>query len=139
MERDLKVAADRRFVDGLAIGLVLLLTALTAYIHYWVGGLLLVLNAAGYAGLIALVAGSWVVYRRPLPLVLALLAAYAGATIAGWLVMGPFFDIAYLAKGIELLLIATIALWLRIHAAETRDAVRWVRGLVPTAGGTANR
>ncbi|HEX9640720.1 MAG TPA: hypothetical protein VGB13_05345, partial [Candidatus Krumholzibacteria bacterium] len=118
------MAADRRFVEALWIGLMLLLTALTAYIHYWVGGWLLIINAAGYAGLIVLVLGSWALYRRALPVVLGLLAAYAGATIAGWVVMGPYFDVAYLAKGIELLLIATIALWLRFHAAETRDALR---------------
>jgi hypothetical protein len=37
------------------------------------------------------------------------LAGYAAATIAAWLVQGPYFDLAYLAKGVELTLIGLIA------------------------------
>jgi hypothetical protein len=133
------MAANRRFFDALAIGLVLVLTASTAYIHYWVGGMMLMLNALGYAGLAALVVGSFVFYRRALPLVLGMLAVYAAVTIAGWLVMGPYFPVAYLAKAIEIALIATIAVWLRMHASETRAALQWARSLIPGRGGSPAR
>jgi hypothetical protein len=105
------------------------LTLSTAYIHYWVGGPLLLLNAAGYLALAASVAITALAFRRALPVVLIALAAYAAVTIAGWLVMGPYFDVAYLAKGIEIALITTIALVLRQLRTETRASIAWALSL----------
>ena len=90
------------------------LTLATGYIHFWVGGTMLMLNAAGYFTLAALVVGSALFSRRALPLVLVALAGYAAVTIVGWLIIGPYFDIAYLAKGIEIALIASIGVHLWI-------------------------
>jgi hypothetical protein len=86
---------------------------------------MLLLNAAGYATLAAAVVISAVFFRRFLPLVLIALAGYAAVTIVGWLIMGPYFDVAYLAKGIEIALILTIAVTLWRMSEETRAAITW--------------
>ena len=105
------------------------LTLATGYIHFWVGGTLLLLNAAGYLGLAVLVVGSAAFYRPPLPLLLVALAGYAAMTILGWLVMGPYFDIAYIAKAIEIALIGSIALYLWINRPELNASLNWGRSL----------
>jgi hypothetical protein len=112
------------------IGLIVVLTASTAYIHFWVGGTMLMLNSLGYAGLIVLVVGSALFYRKALPLVLAALAAYAFVTIVGWLILGPYFDVAYLAKAIEIVLISSIAFYLWRTRPAIDDSVAWARALV---------
>ena len=112
------------------IGLIVVLTASTGYIHFWVGGTMLLLNSLGYAGLIVLVVGSALFYRKALPLVLVALAAYAFVTIVGWLIMGPYFDVAYLAKAIEIVLISSIAFYLWRTRPAIDDSVAWARALV---------
>ncbi len=115
-----------RNVLGLALLTAIVgLTLATAYIHFWVGGTMLLLNAAGYLALAVLVVGSALRYRRALPLLLMALAGYAAATIVGWAVMGPYFDVAYLAKAIELVLIGLIAIQLLRTRVETGEAIRW--------------
>ncbi|HET7686397.1 MAG TPA: hypothetical protein VFM19_08350 [Candidatus Limnocylindria bacterium] len=101
---------------ALGVGLTAAIVALalsTGYIHLTLGGLLFTLNALGYAGL----AGLYVVAAAaPLPVVRRFswfprvaLAGYAAMTIAGWAIQGPYYSTAYLAKGIEVVLIALIA------------------------------
>ena len=84
------------------------LTLATGWIHFTLGGPLFTLNALGY--LVA--AGAMVV-----PLALAVrfrwlirlgLIGYAATAIAAWFAMGPRYDIAYLAKAIEVALIALL-------------------------------
>ena len=118
-----------RSVDGVLVGVVALLTLSTAYIHYWVGGLMLMLNSIGYVTLVVVLIATTLFFRRVLPLVLIAIAAYAAVTILGWLVMGPYFDVAYLAKGIEIVLIGTISLWVARNRTWTRDALAWARTL----------
>ncbi len=81
--------ASSRYLDLVMLSAIVVLTLATAYIHFWVGGTMLMLNAAGYVTLAALVAGAALFYRRALPLLLVALAGYAAVTILGWLVMGP--------------------------------------------------
>ena len=119
-----------RPLDVLALAVIVALTLATGYIHYWVGGTMLMLNAAGYLGLAVLTVGSFFFYRQAFPLVLVALAAYALVTILGWLVMGPYFDVAYIAKAIEVALITIIALFLWRHAAELRESITWARSLI---------
>ena len=119
-----------RYFDLAMLGLIVVLTLSTAYIHYWVGGLMLMLNSFGYAGLVALVVGSALFYRRALPLVLVALAAYAVVTIVGWLIMGPYFDVAYLAKAIEIVLIGSISFYLWRTRPQIDESVAWARALV---------
>jgi hypothetical protein len=82
----------------------------TGYIHFTLGGLLFTLNAIGYATAAVAIA---------IPLALAVrfrwvvrlgLIAYAMTTIIAWAVQGPYFTTAYIAKGIEVALIALIAI-----------------------------
>ena len=118
-----------RAVDAVLLTVIVVLTLSTAYIHYYVGGTMLMLNAIGYVTLTVAVVGSALFARRFLPLVLIALAGYAAVTILGWLVMGPYFTTAYLAKAIEIVLIITIAITLRRMRDETRAALVWLRQL----------
>lgn len=86
------------------------LTLATGYIHSTLGGLLFTLNAVGY-----LVAAVAIV----IPLALAIrfrwvvrlgLMGYAATTILGWALQGPYYSTAFLAKGIEVALIALLAI-----------------------------
>ena len=81
------------------------LTLTTAFIHFSLGGALFTLNAAGYVAL----AGALVVTTVwPVGLIGKLawvprvaLAAYTVATIVGYLVMGPYFALGWIAKAVE--------------------------------------
>lgn len=90
------------------------LTLATAYIHFTLGGLLFLLNATGYLGLAALVVIGAVVdhpvVRRFGWLPRIGLAGYAAVTIAGYLVIGPYFTLGWIAKGIEVALIGLLAI-----------------------------
>ena len=84
---------------------IVALTLATAYIHSTLGGLLFTLNALGY---VALAAAIIVAAFVTLPLVVRFswlpriaLFAFALATILGWMLMGPRYGMAYLAKAIE--------------------------------------
>lgn len=88
------------------------LTLATANLHLGLGGLLFTLNALGYAGLAVLIVAGAAVNH---PLVSSFswfprvaLAGYTAATIAGWAVMGPYFTLAYIAKGIEVAILALL-------------------------------
>jgi hypothetical protein len=103
--------ASHGFGAALTVGIVALALT-TGYIHLGLGGLLFTLNAIGYAGLAALyVIGS----VAPHPLVARFswfprvaLAGYAAMTIIAWAIQGPYFGLAYFAKGVELTLIGLI-------------------------------
>jgi hypothetical protein len=86
------------------------LTLATGYIHSTLGGLLFTLNAVGY-----LVAAVAIV----IPLALAIrfrwvvrlgLMGYAATTIIGWAIQGPYYSTAFIAKGIEVVLITLLAI-----------------------------
>ena len=93
-------------VAGVALRFgIVALTLGTAYIHSTLGGMLFTLNATGYA--VAAVA-------MIVPLALAIrfrwfirlgLIGYALASIVGWAIMGPRYDVAYMAKAIEVALV----------------------------------
>ena len=89
---------------------IVALTLATAYIHLTLGGLLFTLNAVGYAaGAVAMVAPLAIAVRYRW-LVRIGLAGYAVVTIAGWVIDPVFYSTAYLAKAIEVALIALLAL-----------------------------
>ena len=89
------------------------LTLTTAYIHLSLGGALFTLNAAGYAALaMALIVTSlWPVglIGRLAWVPRVALAAYAVATIAGYLVMGPYFALGWIAKAVEVAILTLLA------------------------------
>ncbi len=88
------------------------LTLATAYIHLTLGGLLFTLNGLGYIGLAGLVvigaaAPTGLVQRFSWFPRIALIG-YAAITIAGYLVMGPYFMLGFITKGIEVVLISLV-------------------------------
>ena len=115
------------------------LTLATAYIHLGLGGLLFTLNGLGYAGLAALIVIGAV---SPMPIVqrfswfprVALLG-YAAMTIAGYLVMGPYFTLGFIAKGIEVTLIAFLVVdVIRVYGSPmflVRSALESVAPILP--------
>ncbi len=89
------------------------LTLTTAFIHLSLGGALFTLNAAGYAALaLALIVSSlWPVglIGRLAWVPRVVLAAYTVATIVGYLVMGPYFPLGWIAKAVEIAILTLLA------------------------------
>jgi hypothetical protein len=86
------------------------LTLGTAYIHATLGGLLFTLNATGYvvaAIAIAIPLGLAIRFRWFIRLGLI---GYAATAIVAWAVQGPYYSTAYIAKAIEVVLIALLAI-----------------------------
>ena len=89
---------------------IVALTLATAYIHLTLGGSLFTLNAIGYlVGAVAMVIPLEIAVRYRW-LIRIGLAAYAATTIAGWLIDPIYYPTAYLAKAIEVVLIALLAI-----------------------------
>ena len=90
------------------------LTAVTAYIHLGLGGLLFTLNGLGYIGLAGLIvigaAAPFALVERFSWVPRLGLMGYTLATIGGYLVMGPYFTLGFVAKGIEVALLAVLTL-----------------------------
>jgi hypothetical protein len=90
------------------------LTLATAYIHLTLGGVIFTLNGLGYLGLAGLVV---IGAAAPIRLVARFswlprvaLAGYAALTIGAYLVIGPYFNLGWIAKAIELGIIGLVAL-----------------------------
>jgi len=90
------------------------LTLATAYIHLSLGGLLFTLNGLGFVGLAGLVVIGAVsqidLVKRFSWFPRVALIGYAAMTIAGYLVMGPYISLGFIAKGIEVALIALVVI-----------------------------
>ena len=91
---------------------IVTLTLTTAYIHLSLGGLLFTLNAIGY---VALAASIVVIATVAHPLVRRFdwlprvgLAGYTATTIGAYLVMGPYFSLGWMAKAIEVVILALL-------------------------------
>ena len=105
--------AVRSRTGGFAVTTVIVGLALaTGYIHLGLGGLLFTLNGLGYIGLAGLIV---IGAAAPMPIVKRFswfprvaLVGYTAMTIAGYLVMGPYFTLGFIAKGIEVVLIAAL-------------------------------
>jgi hypothetical protein len=104
--------ADR--LAGLVLSLAIVeLTLTTAYIHLSLGGPLFTLNGTGY---VLLAIGVAVTTLWPLgrvswagSLVRISLAAYVTTTIGGYLVLGPYFALGWIAKAVEVAILALLA------------------------------
>lgn len=95
---------DRRWFAFTLTAAIVGLTLMTAYIHFSLGGVLFTLNALGYVGL----AAALLVGAIPSPFVGRFswlprvgLAAFTAVTIAAYLVIGPYFGLGWIAKGVE--------------------------------------
>ena len=115
------------------------LTLATAYIHLNLGGMLFTLNGLGYLGLAALIV---IGAAAPMPIVerfswfpRVALMGYAALTIVGYLVMGPYFTLGFIAKGIEVTLIALLVVDIfRVYGSPmglVRTALDSVEPIIP--------
>jgi hypothetical protein len=123
-----------RSFGGVAVRAAIVALALaTAWIHASLGGTLFLLNAAGYA---ALAVG--MVVPGPLgqlrPLVRLGLLAFTIVTIAAWVAFGARFELAYIDKGIEVVLVALIALEIQLFDGGPLGLARRIRALFGEAG-----
>ena len=112
----------------LLTGVILELTLATAIIHLNLGGTLFLLNAAGY---LALGAAYLVVAAVPMPAVRRFgwlprlgLAAFASVTIVAYLVLGPYFTLGWVTKGIEIAIVMLVIADLLIGADAIRSSRR---------------
>jgi hypothetical protein len=106
------------FLRSRAAGVVLTTAivglALTAgYIHLGLGGFLFTMNGLGYLGLAALFVIAATI-DHPIVRTFSwaprvMLAGYAAVTISAYLVMGPYFTLGWITKGIEVAMIALVA------------------------------
>ncbi len=101
-----------RAVGAVLTAAIVALALTTGYIHLGLGGLLFTLNGLGYG---ALAAAYVLAAAAPHPLIerfswmpRVALAGYAGITILAWAIQGPYFPLAYIAKGVEVALIGLI-------------------------------
>ncbi|HJT64354.1 MAG TPA: hypothetical protein VJ839_06255 [Candidatus Limnocylindria bacterium] len=91
---------------------IVLLAIIAGAIHLSLGGMLFTLNALGYFGLaaaylvVAVISHPLVVRFSWLPR-LALIG-YAATSIVAWMVIGGFYWLGYLTKGLELTLILLV-------------------------------
>jgi len=110
---------------------IVVLALATGWIHSTLGGLLFSLNAAGYVvAAAAMVAPIGLTVRFRWFIRLGLIA-YAATAIVAWYLMGPRYDMAYLAKGIEIVLIALLLVEVRAYDGNPLRRIR--RAVGPTA------
>jgi hypothetical protein len=93
------------WVDVVLVAGTVILTLATAYIHSTLGGLMFTLNAIGYAVLALAVIVPIPLFARFRWLIRLALLAFVLATIGGWMMFGARYDVAYLSKAIEIVLI----------------------------------
>jgi hypothetical protein len=115
------------------------LTAATAYIHLGLGGLLFTLNGLGYIGLAGLIvigaAAPFALVERFSWFPRVALIGYAAMTITGYLIMGPYFLLGFIAKGIEVVLISLVVVDIvRVYGSPmglVRTAIESVAPVLP--------
>lgn len=117
--------------DLVEMGLRLLVTALTvatAAIHFSLGSLLFILNGLAYATLAVALVAPLAIGRRFRWLVRLGLLGFTAMTIAGWVAFGARYDVAYIDKGIELLLIGLLLVDIRRADGGIVESVRRLIG-----------
>jgi hypothetical protein len=128
-----------RTTGALLTTAIVALTLSTAYIHLGLGGLLFTLNGLGYIGLAGLVmvgaAAPAAIVRRFSWFPRVALIGYATVTIVAYLVMGPYFSLGFIAKGIEIALVTLLVVdVVRVYgspAGLVRTAVDSVASILP--------
>lgn len=100
------------------------LTLATGWIHLTLGSLLFTLNGIGYGvAAVAMIAPFALAVQFRWLIRLGLIG-YALTAIVGWYLMGPRYDVAYLAKAIEVGLIVLLAIEIRAYDGNPIDRVR---------------
>jgi hypothetical protein len=102
--------AASRLADAVLTLVTVELTIATAYIHLHLGGTLYTLNGLGYLGLAAAYVATAAVpiLQRFGWLARIGLAGYAAFTIGAYLAIGPYFDLGWITKGIELAIVGLL-------------------------------
>jgi hypothetical protein len=124
---------------------IVALTLTTSTIHLRLGGLLFTLNGLGYA---ALAAAFVVGALAPRPFIARFswlprvgLAGYTVTTIVGYLVIGPYFALGFITKGVEVGILVLLALDIvRVYGGARgviRAAFASLASLVPARRHTA--
>jgi hypothetical protein len=124
-------------IDGGLVRLVLALviielTVATASVHFGLGGPLFTLNGFGYLALAAAYAigalAPFAVVQRFAWLPRVGLAGYALVTIGAYVVIGPYFALGWITKGIELAIVGLLVADMLIAYGSPRDVWRAVLG-----------
>ena len=125
---------------GILVVAIVELTLTTAFIHLTLGGLLFTLNAAGYAvlavAMVVIATVSHPMVRRFDWLPRVGLAIYALATIGGYLVMGPYFSLGWVAKAIEVAILTLLVADLQRGYGSPSGLVRGALASVGLGRGT---
>jgi hypothetical protein len=108
------------------------LTVATGWIHLTLGGPLFVLNGVGFfVAAVAMIAPLAIAVRFRWFIRLGLMG-YAATAIVAWYLTGPRYDVAYLAKAIEVALIGLLGL--EVWAYDGNPLRRVRRALQPSRG-----
>ena len=118
---------------GVALRMAIVgLTIATGWIHLTLGSPLFTLNAIGYfVAAVAMVVPIALAVRFRWFIRLGLIG-YAATAIVAWFLMGPRYDVAYVAKAIEVGLIALLALEVRAYDGNPIRRIR--QALRPSVG-----
>ena len=101
----------RRDTPSIVLRLAIVGLALaTAYIHYTLGGMMFMANAAGFLVLGVAMVLPLALASRYRWLVRAALILFTLATIGGWLMFGARYSTGYLATGIEVALVVLLGI-----------------------------
>jgi len=132
----IEVAGGRLVRIVLAL-VIIELTAATANIHFSLGGPLFTLNGLGYLALaVAYAIGALVpiaIVQRVAWIPRLGLAGYALVTIGAYLVMGPYFALGWVAKGIESAIIGLLIAEMLIVYGSPREIWRAISRSRPYA------
>ncbi len=120
-------ALHERSRAGLALRAAIVgLTIATGCIHFTLGSLLFTLNAIGYfVAAVAMVAPIAPAVRFRWFIRLGLIG-YTATTIVAWFLFGARYDVAYLAKAIEVGLIGLLALEIRAYDGNPIRRIRQI-------------
>jgi hypothetical protein len=129
-----RATAEVPVLDVLIRSGIVALAIATGAIHLTLGGPLFTLNGIGYfVAAVAMVVPLGIAVRFRWLVRLGLMG-YAATTIVGWYLMGPRYETAYVAKAIEVALIALLAIEFRRVDGNPVVVVRRVIGELRAAG-----
>ena len=111
---------------------IVCLTLATGWIHLTLGGLLFALNGLGYLAAAAAMVAPIALAIRCRWLIRLGLIGYAATAIVAWYLTGPRYDVAYIAKAIEVGLIALLLVEVWAYDGSPLRRVR--RALQPSRG-----
>jgi hypothetical protein len=107
---------------------IVALTLATGWIHLGLGGVLFTLNGLGYVvAAVAMIVPIALAVRFRWFIRLGLIG-YALAAIVGWYVMGPRYEMAYIAKAIEVALIGLLLVEIRAYDGNPIERIRRAAG-----------